>query len=255
MIASVSAKVPKQAPQRSKSERKSQPLDPTPATRDITSPESLLNDNQDVEVIILRVIDKSLIFVHIQKTGGMAISRALGGEDNPPEKHRTARELYKIYGAEAWTNSYKFAFVRNPWDRLVSWWSMIDSHRASYVTTGAANSFFRYVLENATTFEEFVSNCTHNVYDSDGIKNILKNQIDYLTDVNGQIMVDYIGRFENLAEDFSVVTTKIYGHPISLPRVNVSNHEPYQTYYTPKTRQLVERAYVRDLKHFGYRFE
>jgi Sulfotransferase family len=197
----------------------------------------------------------NLIFVHIQKTGGTAINRALGVNDSPGEKHRTSQELHQLYGSEAWERSFKFSFVRNPWDRLVSWWSMINAGRGAYEAHGVSNGFFRYVLDNATTFDEFLANCTDEIEDVDGKKCIFKNQLDYLTDQDGTIMVDFIGRFESLVQDFSFITTKVYGVAKPLPVVNASEHEPYQAYYTPQTRKLVQDAYGRDLAHFGFTFD
>jgi hypothetical protein len=212
----------------------------------------VLNQRLTGDLMILH--DDNLVFVHIQKTGGTAVSFALGVEDNLPEKHRTAMELKLLYGSEAWDKSFKFAFVRNPWDRLVSWWSMIDGHRDNFKRTGSANLFFRYVLEHANSFEEFLLNCQNVISDNDGVKSIFKNQIDYLTDDNGNIMVDFIGRFENLSHDFSIVTQKIYGHPKILPVINRSVHNHYRDYYDDHTRLLVENAYQRDLEVFGYQF-
>jgi hypothetical protein len=202
--------------------------------------------------VILR--EDHLIFVHIQKTGGTAINFALGVEDNPPEKHRTAAELKLLYGSDVWEKTFKFAFVRNPWDRLVSWWSMIDGQRENFKRTGAANLFFRYILENATSFEEFLVNCQDAISDHDGLKSIFRNQIDYLVDDSGKVMVDFIGRFENLSEDFATITQKIYGYPKTLSVMNTSVHHHYRDYYNDQTRILVETAYQRDLEVFGYQF-
>lgn len=202
----------------------------------------------------LIIRDSRLIFVHIQKTGGTAVNRALGVEDSPQEKHRSALELKELYGAEAWDECYKFAFVRNPWARLVSWWSMIDSHRQFHVSGGSTNSFFGYVLANATTFDEFLYNCRAEIRDVDGVKSIFRNQIDYLTDNSGGLMVDKIGRFEEIADDFASITTTIYGAAKPLAVVNASEHGPYQDYYNDETRLLVANAYRRDLDYFGYKF-
>ena len=69
-----------------------------------------------------------LILVHIQKTGGNSISTAFGENPNCSEKHFFASDLREFYGVDAWNTHFKVAFVRNPWDRLVSWWSMIDAN-------------------------------------------------------------------------------------------------------------------------------
>jgi chondroitin 4-sulfotransferase 11 len=196
-----------------------------------------------------------VIFVHIQKTGGTAINRALGVEDSPYEKHRSALELREIYGPTVWQDCFKFAFVRNPWDRLVSWWSMIDGQRTQLANSGLANGFFKYILENATTFEEFITNCTDTIHDADGVKCIFRNQIDYLRSESGEVLVDFIGRFETLNADFSRLTERVYGTAKPLEVVNSSEHSQYQDYYNSKTSKIVEAAYHKDIEYFGYRFE
>jgi chondroitin 4-sulfotransferase 11 len=198
--------------------------------------------------------DLKLIFVHIQKTGGMAISRALGGIDHPPEKHRTALELRTIYGEAAWNQCTKFAFVRNPWDRLVSWWSMIDGRRDQMKMSQSGNVFFNYVLENATNFEEFLFNCQDEIHDMDGHKWIFRNQLDYLLDEHGDLMVDFIGRFELLEDNFKTFTSQYLNRSYSISKINASNHSKYQKYYTEKTRLLVANAYKKDIDAFGYTF-
>lgn len=98
---------------------------------------------------------EKLVFVHIQKTGGSAIADALGQEQNPPEKHFRAQELRELYGKHVWDSSYRFAFIRNPWARLVSWWAMIDARRPNQangphgeVTTGdLAKAMWKFVSD------------------------------------------------------------------------------------------------------------
>ena len=196
-----------------------------------------------------------LIFVHIQKTGGTSINRALGSVDNPIEKHRTAAELKLMYGESVWKECFKFSFVRNPWDRLVSWWSMIDGNRAQIDLATTPNRFFKYVLQNARSFEEFICNCHEEIADSDGVKWVFRNQIDYLTDADGNLLVDFVGRFENLSEDFAIVSERVYNRIKPLPHSNKSQHRAYQSYYSKHTRTIVEEAYRADIRHFGYQFE
>jgi Sulfotransferase family len=194
------------------------------------------------------------IFVHIQKTGGNAVRSALGTTIHDPRKHFFARELREIFGEAAWNSSFKFTFVRNPWDRLVSWWSMIDNGREFIDPSQPPNSFFGYVLEHARSFEEFIMRCTEEIVDPDGRKYIFRNQTDYLVDENGAVMVDYIGRFERLQECFNEVSCRIGRLPVELPRVNASHHAAYTEYYTPAMAVTVARHYARDIEVFGYRF-
>lgn len=194
------------------------------------------------------------IFVHIQRTGGNAIRSALGLPDKEPNKHFSARELKPVHSDTRWAHSFKFAFVRNPWDRLVSWWSLIDNGRDPAGATPAPNNFFGYVLTQARDFEEFLSNCTDEIVDQDGRKNIFRNQIEYLTADNGGLMIDFIGRFERLQTDFDTVTGHLGLPQVTLPKINHSRHAPYTEYYTPAMAEKVRQRYNRDIAAFGYEF-
>src|ERR1700676_1205404 len=111
------------------------------------------------EPLVMNAADPPWIFIHVQKTGGNAVRSALGMSVNDAHKHLFARELRGIYGGAAWDSRFKFAFVRNPWDRLVSWWSMIDNSRALINRARPPNSFFGYLLAHARNFEEFILRC------------------------------------------------------------------------------------------------
>jgi hypothetical protein len=161
--------------------------------------------------------------------------------------------LQPLYGNEAWNGYFKFAFVRNPWDRLVSWWSMINGARPLFEAGQPLNRFQSFVLERARTFEEFLDRCDEEVVDPDGRKWIYRNQIEYLTDEAGQLMVDFVGRFETLTQDFETVRQKL-GVVQVLPTENRSGHDHYTQYYSSAMAENVGRRYERDIARFGYRF-
>jgi hypothetical protein len=194
------------------------------------------------------------IFVHVQKTGGNSVRTALGGDIFDARKHFMARDLREIYGEAVWDSCFKFSFVRNPWDRLVSWWSMIDNARDYVDQAQPPNAFFGYVLKRTKNFEDFLLRCNDEIVDSDGRKNIFRNQIDYLIDEKGAIIVDFIGRFEHLQEDFDVISRHLGRAPVELPRTNTSQHATYTEYYSPATAEMVAKRYAQDIKQFGYRF-
>lgn len=94
-------------------------------------------------------------------------------------------------------------------------------------------------------------------------------QINMLTDTRGNIAVDFIGRFENVVEDFEVVLTKLdQTRPLPprkywmMPKLNVSQgidprwpKEHYSFYYDDQTIEKVWKVYADDIKHFGYTYE
>ncbi len=83
---------------------------------------------------------------------------------------------------------------------------------------------------------------------------MFRNQVDYLVDADSTVMVDFIGRFERLQEDFDRVAARRGLGRIELPRVNASRHSDYADYYTAAMAETVRRHYARDIEAFGYRF-
>jgi chondroitin 4-sulfotransferase 11 len=188
------------------------------------------------------------IFVHIQKTGGASIEELLRSNDPGIEanslqgrRHMAAGELRAFVPPDVWSAYFKFAFVRNPWDRLVSWYYMC-------VQTPTANPFARYIKDNAPTFDDFLKKTTTGI-----AERTTRNQLDYVTNDAGDIIVDFVGRYEDLQLDFSRVRKRL-DLAAELPHVNRSAHEHYRKYYTDETRDIVSRRFEKDIQHFGYLF-
>ena len=78
-------------------------------------------------------------------------------------------------------------------------------------------------------------------------------QSEFVTDAEGRVIVDFVGRFERLAEDFAHVCRTI-GVEAELPHVNPSRHADYRTYYSDHSRALVAEHFAEDIERFGYRF-
>src|SRR6266513_637626 len=198
-------------------------------------------------------LQKRFLFVHIPKTAGNSIQSTLRdySEDqlvalrreqdgierfalrNPNyniKKHSTLAEYYNALGREQFRNLYKFTCVRNPWDRMVSYY--------------------------------FTPTQTPETWDPKKFRKIIFKVVavaDYLRLVNGEedpcANVDYIMRFENLADDFRTVCGTLEIAPATLPRYNRSSREHYSKYYDNDLRELVRSRFAAEIDRFGYTFE
>jgi hypothetical protein len=214
---------------------------------------------------------RKLVFVHIQKTGGDTVSRLMG--ESIPDifcfkaKHESA--VKAAAELKCWNEYFKFAFVRNPWDRLVSWYSMIrdaetirwhqiltNQRRRSHFRQTRENKLWRYVLDNSSTFEEFIINCTDEIEVDEGVHySFAYNQLDYIADSNDDLLVDFIGRFESFGSDLYKVYNRLGLELGSIPHENRSVRGHYSTFYTPETETIVRKRFQRDIEYFGYKFE
>ena len=180
----------------------------------------------------------NFIFIHINKTGGTSIAKAL----NLLLRHNTALEKIAEVGEQKWHNLYTFAFVRNPWDKVVSHFH----YRIQTNQTG---------LEvNPIEFKDWVQ-LTYGQQDPKYYDNpkMFMPQSDWITDHDGSVLVDFVGRFENLNEDFNTICKQI-GRNVSLPHVKSSKRGNYREYYDDLTIKIVEEWFSKDIDKFGYRF-
>ena len=144
---------------------------------------------------------------------------------------------------DIWKNYFKFTFVRNPWDLLVS----LYSH---YVRINRMNQTFEEFLEQTVSVKD-PFNKSDNKYH---VRYNSLTNMDWISDENGNQLVDFVGRFENLQEDFNTICDKIGIPHQKLPHKNKSKHKHYTEYYDPITKQIVAEKYAKDIEYFGYKF-
>lgn len=180
-----------------------------------------------------------VIFVHINKTGGSSIERALG----LPFQHRTARQIRADLGDKRWNQRFSFAFVRNPWDKVASHYR----YRVRTNQTGLG--------DNTIPFTEWVKRAygDHDATYYDHAMMFMP-QLDWITDETGTVIVDFVGRFERLHEDFELVCRQI-GRNAELPHVKSSGVYDYREMYDEDAREVVARCFSPDIHRFGYSFD
>lgn len=206
----------------------------------------------------------------------------------PPRlAHLTAQE-YLAYGyiSDALFDAYfKFAFVRNPWDRLVSEYRYAHSQRRDFKT---------FLLKSFPGLED-----DHYTEGVDHYRHVLP-QHTFIFDDAGSLLVDFVGRYENLQQDFAYVCQRVGLLPIKLRQRNKSvqdryykrmlkhllrrlglpagyykkgvkrllsgigfpvtdlslelRRRPYTEYYDDETRDFVAALYAKDIALFDYHF-
>ncbi|MCX7096477.1 MAG: sulfotransferase family 2 domain-containing protein [Methylococcales bacterium] len=209
-----------------------------------------------------------IIFVHIQRTGGNSIRQLLNGMDAAAVqelpiaagknrlKHCFVSDIYASIEPSVFLSYTKFAVVRNPFDRLFSWYSMFKhntiakSEIAGGVerTAQLGNAVEAAVAPYLDSFDSFLS-----LPNSGLFERFYFNQLDYLQ-VDGKLAVDHVLRFENLTDDFNALA-KTLDLPGQLPAVNQSiRQQDYRKAYNQDAEQLVANRFSRDLDFFSYSF-
>lgn len=223
------------------------------------------------------------IFVHIPKTAGTSIEHAIWGKEhfhqenfygfpNPYQtgdlQHLKAFQMQQIVSKKTFNKYFTFSFVRNPWARAVS----------QYFYTMKIRDDLRELLNlpSQATFTEYVHTLEKVHFNPHSFINsrykILRKlpftiypvlhiqwerQYTFVKDSLGEDMVDFIGRFENLRQDFQHVCKKI-GLQASLPHRDQGVKRQkihYSSYYTSTTQKIISNIYAKDIELFEYEFE
>lgn len=209
------------------------------------------------------------LFVHIAKTGGTSVRAALNplrwrdphyylmwvahrfshwtghriGTKFP--RHSKIIAAKEMLPAEHFEEIFKFSFVRNPWDLQVSSFHHIQRERPQFMN-GITDfkEFMRYKLDPQRPYQFHIDTS-------------LEWQTDYLCDLRGKLLVDFIGRYENLAEDFNSVVQRLKLPIQQLPhkRKATDRDKDYRRYYDDETAEMVARHFARDIELLDYRFD
>jgi len=204
---------------------------------------------------------KKFIFIHIYKVAGLSIRAALQRYDDRSASdfpfyenikfalgkrfkslstwaidHIKAKEIKRHLDPLIYDSYFKFTFVRNPWDWQVSLYHfMLQS----------PNHPQHRLISRMKSFDEYIDW---------RINRDMELQFEFVYDTEGNKIVDFVGRFESLQNDFDEACRRLNIETATLPVINKSRHLPYREYYNERTRQMVAEAFKKDIETFHYEF-
>ena len=191
------------------------------------------------------------IFVRPQKIGGTSLESAISKLDkdsfryktedklkiekilnhNVDPHHLSGDDIKKLINNEKYNSYFKFSFTRNPWSRMVSLYKYFINlpNQSSDIKN---KPFKNFLIQGNSTW-------WYGAFD---------NHVDFIGKVN------FIGKIENLQNDFDYVCEKIVAPKIEIPHKNATKHKHYTEYYDDETKQIVAEKYAKDIEFFGYKF-
>lgn len=198
------------------------------------------------------------VFVAIPKTGTHSVRRALRVHLGPDDQeqvglfaqsalpypelaamkhgHLSLLQLRPHLGEEKFDAYFKFAFVRNPFDRFVSYCSFMTRHGGEFLRD--PQGVMRSVLANPP------------------LQHILfVPQYRFVTDAAGELLASAIFRVESMQADFDACCARIGLPTQTLEKANSSRRGEYRDYYDQALIDSVAELYARDIELFGYTFQ
>ncbi len=198
------------------------------------------------------------IFTAIPKTGTHSVREALREQLGPndmeqakllvrkafpiPELaklqhgHISLEQVRPFLTAEQFDSYFKFAFVRNPFDRFISF--------CAFMTRNQQDIFQR---DPESVMRYFTSNPPMGHL-------LFQPQFRFVTDAQGGLLADYVGRVERMQESYDEICRRIGIPATPLDKVNSSKRGDYRSYYDTPLVEAVAKLYARDFEMFGYEF-
>ena len=202
--------------------------------------------------------DKKIIYVHFHKTSGCFIQDLLSSDFDFIMCNFLSCDDINVYAnkhvgiyrnflklsylvtikPEEIKDYYFFTFVRNPYTRFISGWNYIK---------GKYNSPLLETLSGTIDNKDIINPVSY--------AHIFLSQYDMSRDEEGNINMNFIGKFENLIEDLTIVLSKFYENPIIEDKKvneNPIKYGNYRQYYTPEILSFVNEWFSKDFEMFGY---
>lgn len=202
-------------------------------------------------------LERNFLFVEVPKTASTSVSDVLKPHalalhrtqfrrftsnlpfrENPARlyirKHDPAYWMRTKLGGDLFGSLFKFGFVRNPFDRLVSAFEFGKQHEGRASAAGTFSDFLEFARRHHTRYG--------------------RDQTYFLADPAGRLLVDKVYRFETLQADLEDVLSRLHIAG-ELPHRLKTRRRHYSEYYSARDIERVKDVVARDLEYFGYRFE
>jgi len=166
---------------------------------------------------------------------------SLGANRNFPSQGVRSDADIRAQASAIFGSFFKFAAVRNPWDRAVSLYLRREG----------------LVVSEHISFATF---CTRHLYASDTcvFPTLHRNQLDWLCDEDGQCLLDYVYRLEDFSRAIADIAERTGGRvQLGMKRENVRRDiaaRDYRQYYSDETRKIVAARFEKDIDYFKYTF-
>ena len=199
---------------------------------------------------------KKFIFFHNYKVAGTSIRKALKLYESKPfyifsrliqkmglqnkgvfkifNSHVSASTAKEFLPKSVYDNYFKFGFVRNPWSWQVSLYTYMLKNNKHYQ---------HEIIKSLGSFKEYLLW---------RIQNELRLQKDFFYDSDNNAIVDFIGKHENINDDFKIICEKFDVYGIELPVLNKSSKFEWSKYYDLESFEMVKSAYREDIDCFDY---
>jgi len=208
---------------------------------------------------------RAFIFVHIPKTGGTSMAQALEARAHRDDiligdtekalrrknrvkklapqaagrlwKHSTLADIRGVVSPDDMDRMLCFCLVRNPWDRMVSYYHWLQEQEFDHQAVSLAKTL---------DFGAFVTH-THT-----GGTMRAWPYARYMQDGSGTERGLFF-RLEHLEEDWTPLVDRL-GFSPEMPHINRSERGEYREYYTAELRDLIGDLCAEDVARFGYTF-
>lgn len=203
--------------------------------------------------IIISRKDK-IVWIAVPKVASMSIQsamlRTIGANWNEYDDH----SLRRLKEVSALTDHFRFAFVRNPWSRLVSCWS--DRVMGPVRKKKQKFLFDAKRFSAGMPFDEFLRQVAKI---PDRMANPHFRSQSALLSYQGELVVDFVGRYEELNDDWYVLSQHYRLAPLAhvnrSPERHAGDVDYHRSFYSEELVDLVGRRYAEDIERFGYDYD